>query len=130
MIPCHTSWMIEGIVHGPPTDSPECCIAWKMCTRVRWARLDSLVILKNCCHSWCLRDSRVSCCQVITLQGLKLAEVTAKPSDMGATYLLQSFSSNSTFIMLYLIHQMDIDYLVVDKLINIKNCLVTIACLV
>jgi hypothetical protein len=53
-----------------------------------------------------------------------------KPSDMSATYLLQSFSSNSTFIMLYLIHQMDIDYLVVDKLINIKNCLVTIACLV
>jgi hypothetical protein len=36
------------------------------------------------------------------------------------TYLLQSFSSNSTFIMLYLVHETDIDYLVVDEMINIK----------
>jgi hypothetical protein len=28
--------------------------------------------------------------------------------------------SNSTFIMLYLVHEMDIDYLVVDEMINIK----------
>jgi hypothetical protein len=28
--------------------------------------------------------------------------------------------SNSTFIMLYLIHEMDVDYLVVDELVNIK----------
>jgi hypothetical protein len=33
-------------------DSPECGIAWKTCTRVRWARLDSLVVVMNCCHSW------------------------------------------------------------------------------
>jgi hypothetical protein len=31
--------------------------------------------------------------------------------------------------MLYLYHEMVIDYLVVDEMINIKNCLVTIACL-
>jgi hypothetical protein len=43
---------------------------------------------------------------------------------------LQSFSSNSTFIMSYLDHEMDIDYLVVDEMFNIKNSLVTIACLV
>jgi hypothetical protein len=28
--------------------------------------------------------------------------------------------SNSTFTMLYLVHEMDIDYLVVDEMINIK----------
>jgi hypothetical protein len=50
--------------------------------------------------------------------------------DMSDTCPLQSFSCNSTFIMVYLIHEMDIDYLIVDELINIKNCLVTISCLV
>jgi hypothetical protein len=39
---------------------------------------------------------------------------------MSDTCPLQSFSSNSTFIMLYLIHEMDINYLVVDEMINIK----------
>jgi hypothetical protein len=29
--------------------------------------------------------------------------------------------SNSTFIMLYLIHEMDIDYLVVHKVINVST---------
>jgi hypothetical protein len=28
--------------------------------------------------------------------------------------------SNSTFIMIYLVHEMDIDYMVVDEMINIK----------
>jgi hypothetical protein len=32
----------------------------------------------------------------------------------------ESKRSNYTFIMLYLVHEMDIDYLVVDKMINIK----------
>jgi hypothetical protein len=41
--------------------------------------------------------------------------------DMGATCLLQSFSCNSTFIMLYLYHELDVDYLVVDKMINISK---------
>jgi hypothetical protein len=28
--------MSTGIVYEPPTDSPECGIAWKTCTRERW----------------------------------------------------------------------------------------------
>jgi hypothetical protein len=63
----------------------------------------------------------VSCCHVITLQGLKLARITVKPSDMGDTCLLQSFNSNFTFIMLYLCHKMDVDYLVVEEMINISK---------
>jgi hypothetical protein len=39
--------------------------------------------------------------------------------------------SNSTFIMLYLVHEMDIDYLVVNEIINISklfdyNCMFSI----
>jgi hypothetical protein len=36
-------------------------------TRVRWARLTSLIVVMNCCHLWRLRGSRVSCCQVLSL---------------------------------------------------------------
>jgi hypothetical protein len=50
-----------------------------------------------------------------------LAQVSTIPSNMGNTCLLQSFSSNSTFIMLYLVHEMDIDYLVVDEMVNISK---------
>jgi hypothetical protein len=32
--------------------------------------------------------------------------------------------------MLNLYHEMDVDYLVVDEVINIKSCLITITCLV
>jgi hypothetical protein len=78
---------------------------------------DSVV---NNCHSWCPSGPRVSCCQVITLARVKLARVSAIPSDMGNTCPLQSFGSNSTFIMIYLVHEMDIDYMVVDEMINIK----------
>jgi hypothetical protein len=63
----------------------------------------------NCCHLWCPSGPRVSCCQVITLVRFKLARVSKIPSDMGNTCPLQSFSSNSTFIMLYLYHEMDVD---------------------
>jgi hypothetical protein len=62
----------------------------------------------------------VACCQVITLARFKLSRVSVIPSDMGNTCPLQSFSSNSTFIIIYLVHEMDIDYMVVDEMINIK----------
>jgi hypothetical protein len=45
---------------------------WKTCTRVRWARLDSFIVVMNCCHSWCLSGPRVSCCQVISLARLTI----------------------------------------------------------
>jgi hypothetical protein len=39
---------------------------------------------------------------------------------MGDGMFTESKRSNYTFIILYLVHEMDIDYLVVDKMINIK----------
>jgi hypothetical protein len=50
------------------------------------------------------------------------------PSDMGDGLFTESKRSNYTFIILYLVHETDINYLVVDKMINIKK-LITIACL-
>jgi hypothetical protein len=58
--------------------------------------------------------------RLFPLQGLNWLESPRLPLDMGNTCPLQSFSSNYTFIMLYLVHEMDIDYLVVDEMINIK----------
>jgi hypothetical protein len=57
-----------GIVWRPPTDA-RWRITWKTGIRVRWAWLNSLIVIVNCDHSWCLCGSRVSCCQVIILQG-------------------------------------------------------------
>jgi hypothetical protein len=54
------------------------------------------------------------------LATFKLARVLVTLSDMSDSYLLQSFNSNSTFIMLYRYHEMDVDYLVADKMININ----------
>jgi hypothetical protein len=72
----------------------------------------------NCCHPWCPPGPRVSCCQVTTLAGFELARDSMIPSNMGNTCPFLSFSSNSTFIMLY--HEMDVDYLIVEEKINIK----------
>jgi hypothetical protein len=41
--------------------------------------------------------------------------------------------SNSSFIMLYLVHEMDIDYLIIDEMINISKlfdytCMLRIGC--
>jgi hypothetical protein len=44
-----------------------------------------------------------------------------KPTDMGDNCLLQLFNSNYTFITLYLIHEMDIEYLIVDEIIYISK---------
>jgi hypothetical protein len=49
-----------------------------------------------------------------------LIQITVTPSDMGDGLFTVSKRSNSSFIMLYLVHEMDIDYLIVDEMINIK----------
>jgi hypothetical protein len=52
-------------------------------TRVRWAWLNSLIVIAKGGHSCCLRGSRVSCCPVDTLQGyIILIRISATPSNM------------------------------------------------
>jgi hypothetical protein len=51
--------------------------------------------------------------------------------DMSDTCPSQSFSSNSTFIILYLYHEVDADYMVVNEMVNISkfldhNCMFSI----
>jgi hypothetical protein len=45
------------------------------------------------------------------------------PSEMGDGLLAASKCSNSTFIMLYLCHEMDVDYLVANEVANISKLL-------
>jgi hypothetical protein len=65
--------------------------------------------------------SRVLCCQLVILERFKLTRVFVIVSDMSDSCLLQSFSCNSIFIMLYLDRERVVDYLVVDEMINISN---------
>jgi hypothetical protein len=52
------TWHSERATHGVSAVA----YAWKTRTRVRWARLNSWIVVVNCCHSWCLRGPCVSCC--------------------------------------------------------------------
>jgi hypothetical protein len=63
----------------------------KDATRVRWAWLNSLIVIVKGGHSCCLRGSRASCCQVDTLQGyVILIRISATPLDMDEAYSLCS----------------------------------------
>jgi hypothetical protein len=55
----------------------------------------------------------VSCYQVYTIARLTIN------SNMGDGLIVVFKCSNSTFIMLYLYHEMDVDYLVADEIVNI-----------
>jgi hypothetical protein len=78
-------------------------------------------IIMNYGHSWCLRDSRVLCCQVLSLARCILIRITATPSEMGEGLITESKCSNSTFIILYVYHEVEVNYLVVDKMVNISK---------
>jgi hypothetical protein len=43
------------------------------------------------------------------------------PSKIGDGLIVESKHSNSTFIILYLYHVMNVDYLVLDEMINISK---------
>jgi hypothetical protein len=52
-------------------------------TRVRWAQLNSLIVVVKGGHSCCLRGSHVSCCQVDNLQDyIILIRISVTPSNM------------------------------------------------
>jgi hypothetical protein len=78
-----------GIVFGPTTDYPR-GFRVEDGTRIRWARLDFLIVITKGDHSCCLRGSCVSYC-LVTLQGLILIRISATHSDMGDACSLLSF---------------------------------------
>jgi hypothetical protein len=73
-----------------------------------------------CCHRGALLAHVCQVVRLLPLHGLNWLESPRLPSDMGNTCPLLSFNSNYTFIMIYLVHEMDIDYMVVDEMTNIK----------
>jgi hypothetical protein len=91
-------------------------------TKVRWARLNSLIVIVKGGHSCCLRGSCVSCCHYDTLQGyIILIQISATPLDMGEAC---SQCSNGEVLyphvhMRYMV-RFNYDYLVV-KNNNTKN---------
>jgi hypothetical protein len=92
-------WDSVGATHGCRWG-----IAWKTYTRVRWARLDSLIVIVNCGRSWCLRGSRVSCCLVIPLQGCISIRISVTPSVMGEGSSLLSFHRSVNSLCSYEIY--------------------------
>jgi hypothetical protein len=102
--------------HGVSTEA----YTWKTTLGRGRTRPDSLTM------SWTVatRGALLACvCRVvrfIPMQGWLLIWISVTPSDMGDGLFVESKHSNYTFIMLYLVNEMGIDYLVVDDLINIK----------
>jgi hypothetical protein len=83
-------WNSAWATHGVSTEA----YAWKMCTRVRWAQIVSLTAL------WTIATHVALLARVCHVARFKLARVSAVPSDMGNTYLLQSFRRIVNFIIL------------------------------
>jgi hypothetical protein len=86
-------------------------------TRVRWAQLNFLIVITKGGHSCCLHGSRVSCCQVDTLQCyIILIRISTTPSDMGEACSLCS----NVEVLYYHVHmrfmvRFSYDYLVVGN---------------
>jgi hypothetical protein len=85
-------------------------------TRVWWARLNSLIVIVKGGRSCCLRGSRVSCCQVDTLQGyIILIRISTTPSNMGeACSLCSNIEVLFHHVHMRLMVRFKYDYLVVE----------------
>jgi hypothetical protein len=86
-------------------------------TRVRWVRLNSLIIIAKGDHSYCLRGSRVSYCQVDTLQGyIILIRISATPSNIGeACSLCSNIEVIYHHVYMRFMVRFNYDYLVVEN---------------
>jgi hypothetical protein len=83
--------MYTGIVYRPPTNSQACGIKWKICT---WERCNLAWLFDRCHELWPLVVPSWLMCVVLSgcyHARCKLIWISAKPSDMVDTCLLQSF---------------------------------------
>jgi hypothetical protein len=76
------------------------------------ARLDYLIVIMNCCHTWGLHDRACVVLLGCSLRRCILARVTMTLSEMSDSYLLLSSRSNSTFKMFTLVYVNDVNYFV------------------
>jgi hypothetical protein len=86
-------------------------------TRVRWAQLNSLIAIAKGGHLCCLYGSRVSCCQVDTLQGyIIFIQISVTPSDMGdACSLCSNVEVLYHHVHIRFMVRFNYDYLVVEN---------------
>jgi hypothetical protein len=122
-------WDSVRATHGVSTEA----YAWK--TTLGWGRTqhDSLTMPWTVATPGALLAHVCRVVRFIPLHGWLLIWISVTPSDMGDGLFAAPKHSNSTFIMLYLVHDMDIDYLVVDEMINISilfdyTCMLRIGC--
>jgi hypothetical protein len=73
---------LEGIVHGPPTDSPVCGITWKTCTRVRWSLVVSVTTSWTVATHGALLAHVWHVVRFRPLQGWLLIQIFMTPSEM------------------------------------------------
>jgi hypothetical protein len=109
-------WDSAWATHGMSTEA----YTWKTCTSVRWALIIFLTASWTVATRGALRACVCCIVRFIPLQGWLLIRISATPSDMGDGLFAAPKHSNSTFIMLYLVHETNIDYLVVNEVLNIK----------
>jgi hypothetical protein len=94
--------------------------AWKMALGRGRTRPESLAVSWTVATIGALLACMCRVVRFIPLQGWLQIQISMTPSDMGDGLFAAPKRSNYTCIMLYLVHDMDIDYLIVDEMINIK----------
>jgi hypothetical protein len=91
--------MFSGIVYGPPTDSPVCGIAWKMCTMEMWDPDRPYDVVVKGCHMWPVRGRvYVVFVRFIPLQDLLLIWIYMRLSDMSDSLFTVPTRRNACFI--------------------------------
>jgi hypothetical protein len=104
--------MYIGIVHGPPTDAHR-GIAWRTCTRVRWAQIISLNVSWTVATCGVFMTLRCHVVRWLSLQGWKLLE----PPWHSGTWVILACCSHSIVIQFHIVDYMDdVDYFVVMAL--------------
>jgi hypothetical protein len=92
--------MSIGIVYGPPTDSPACGIAWKMCTRERWDPDQPYGIVAKDYHTWPFHGRvYVVLVSFIPLQGWLLIRISMALSDMSDSLFTTPTRRNACLLL-------------------------------
>jgi hypothetical protein len=110
-------WMSRKDSVGPPTE----CLPRHLKTALGLGRTrpDSLITSWDIATHGAPTTHRCRVVRFIPMQGWLSTRISVTPSEMGDALIAMSKRSNSTFKMLYLIHEMDVDYLVVKEMVNI-----------
>jgi hypothetical protein len=91
-------------------------------------RPDSLIVVMNCGHSWCLHGSRVLCCQVISHVRCILIQIYVTLSDMSVDLPPHPNVVNELHLCLYMSYEMDVDGNYLYQMLFDNTCMLSICC--